>query len=342
MTLLDEVKTNGRAEPATRAWDARLARIERRLAALPAEIVETGEQRVAILRDAIADFAAAELAKRDEEIVSLKKQLADLQQKLEQQAAIDQRVHEISARLEEKQARRDRGKNGITDGDIIQTMDMVIAQERQSARKEFKAADEEMQRALEAKLAAVEERLKAVPGKLPVAKDFWCPESVTYQAEFVCHEGALYQARKDTAQAPGGSDWVCVARAGHDGCDGQTPNFRGRHDAYQKYQQFDVIEFDGSSFIALYDTPGIPGDPGWQILSKNGSRGPVGDTGPRGRRGARGEAAPTIISWTLDCKNYRAIPTMSNGTQGAVLELRGLFEQFVLETSYMVEANTGA
>src|SRR5215831_11949139 len=134
MTTLDEARPNGHAEPAMRAWDARLAAIERRLAALPAEIAETGERRVVILRDAIADFAAAELAKRDAEIVSLKKQLADLQQKLEQQAAIDQRVHEISARLEEKQARRDRGKNGITD--IIQTMDMVIAQERQSARKE--------------------------------------------------------------------------------------------------------------------------------------------------------------------------------------------------------------
>ena len=100
MTMLDEAKPNGHAEPAMRAWDARLAAIERRLAALPAEIAETGERRVVILRDALADFAAAELAKRDEEIVSLKKQLADLQQKLEQQAAIDQRVHEISARLE--------------------------------------------------------------------------------------------------------------------------------------------------------------------------------------------------------------------------------------------------
>ena len=99
MTMLDEAKPNGHAEPAGRAWDGRLARIERQLAALPAEIAETGEQRVAILRDAIADFAAAELAKRDEEIVSLKKQLAELQQKLKQQAAIDQRVHEISNRL---------------------------------------------------------------------------------------------------------------------------------------------------------------------------------------------------------------------------------------------------
>src|SRR5262249_12260670 len=286
MTMLDEAKANGHAEPVTRAWDARLATIERRLAALPAEIAETGEQRVAILRDAIADFAAAELEKRDEEIVNLEKQLADLQQKLEQQAAIDQRVHEISARLEERQARRDGGKNGIMDGDFIQ----VFAQERQSARKEFKAADEEMQRAFEAKLAALEGRVKAVPGKLPVSK-IWRPESVTCEGEVVSYDGSLYQARKDTAQVPGGSDWICVARAGRDGCDGRTPNVCGTFDAYKTYARLDVVECDGASFIAISDNPGAcppgPGD-GWQILSRPGRRGPVGETGPRGRKGERG------------------------------------------------------
>jgi DNA repair exonuclease SbcCD ATPase subunit len=147
--MLDERKANGHAEPVTRAWDDRFAQIERRLA----EITESGEQRVLILRDAIADFAIAQLEKRDDEIVSLKKQLADLQ-RLEQEAAIDQRVNEISARLEEKQALRDRGKNGITNGDFIKTMGMMITQERQSARTEFKAAVEEIQGAVEMKLSA--------------------------------------------------------------------------------------------------------------------------------------------------------------------------------------------
>ena len=70
------------------------------------------------------------------------------------------------------------------------------------------------------------------------------------------------------------------------------------------------------------------------ILARPGRRGPVGDTGPRGRkgeRGARGENASTIIAWTLDTKNYRAIPTMSNGRAGAPLDLRPLFEQFCEE-----------
>jgi hypothetical protein len=217
------------------------------------------------------------------------------------------------------------------DGDFIQ----VFAQERQSARKEFKAADEEMQRAFEAKLAALEGRVKAVPGKLPVSK-IWREESVTYEGEVVSFDGSLYQARKDTAQVPGGSDWICVARAGRDGCDGRTPNVCGTYDAYEKYQRLDIVTYDGASFIARRDDPGAcPGD-GWQLLSKPGRQGPAGAVGPRGEKGnkgERGEAAPTIISWAVDGVHYRAIPTMSDGKPGAPLDLRPLFEAYHVETS---------
>jgi hypothetical protein len=34
----------------------------------------------------------------------------------------------------------------------------------------------------------------------------------------------------------------------------------------------------------------------------------------------------------IDRKNYRAIPTMSDGKGGPPLDLRPLFEQFVVET----------
>src|SRR5262249_49107193 len=144
------------------------------------------------------------------------------------------------------------------------------------------------------------------------------------------HDGALWQARKDTAQVPGGSDWICAARAGHDGL---TLNVCGMFDAYKTYARLDVVEFDGSSFVAVRDLDAgtIPGDPGWQLLSKTGSRGPAGEVGPRGRkgeRGARGEDAPTIAFWTIDRKRYRAYPTMSDGKMGAPLELRPLFEQY--------------
>jgi hypothetical protein len=93
----------------------------------------------------------------------------------------------------------------------------------------------------DAKLAALEERLKSVPGRLPVAKTRQ-PESVTYQAEMVAHNGALYQARKDTAQAPNGSDWVCVARHGRDAI---TPTVRGEYDVHESYAALDIVSFDG-------------------------------------------------------------------------------------------------
>jgi hypothetical protein len=134
-----------------------------------------------------------------------------------------------------------------------------------------------------------------------------------------------------------------LAAAG--GRDGHTPNFCGSFNAGERYAKFDVIEHDGSSFVAIRDDPGIPGDDGWQLMSRAGRRGATGETGPRGRkgeRGARGEATPTIVSWTINRAHYHAVPTLSNGTQGAALELRGLFEQFLLETSYAVESRTGS
>jgi hypothetical protein len=166
---------------------------------------------------------------------------------------------------------------------------------------------------------------------LPVAKT-WQPESVTYQAEFVSHEGALYQARKDTAQAPGGSEWVCVARGGRDG---MTPTIRGTYDVHEDYKMLDVVAFDGASFIARKDDPGICPGPGWQPLSRQGKPGRRGEsiTGPRGEKGEKGEPGPSIMSWQIDRERYRASPLMSDGTVGPMLELRPLFEQFLSETS---------
>jgi hypothetical protein len=67
-------ETNGHAQPVRQAW---VANIERRLN----EVEQNGEQRVLVLRDALADFAAAQLAQRDNEIALLKKHIAELEQK---------------------------------------------------------------------------------------------------------------------------------------------------------------------------------------------------------------------------------------------------------------------
>jgi hypothetical protein len=57
--------------------------------------------------------------------------------------------------------------------------------------------------------------------------------------------------------------------------------------------------------------------------------------GPRGAQGAKGEKGdpgPTIVGWQIDQAKYKAIPVMSDGTEGPPLELRGLFKQFDEET----------
>lgn len=236
-------------------------------------------------------------------------------------AAIDQRIEQSLV------AERDL---------LIEATGKALGQIRAQLRDEFKCAITEMQRAFETKLAEHKERLLAVPGKLPVSK-IWRPESVTYEGEVVSYDGSLYQARKDTAQAPGGTDWICVARAGRDGCDGRTPNVCGTYDVHKKYERLDIVTCDGASFIASYDDPGLcPGD-GWQVLASRGKIGDKGQPGPPGKKGERGEAAPTIVSWQLDQERYRAIPFLSDGTPGPELNLRPFFEMYDGETAHLFQ-----
>ena len=203
--------------------------------------------------------------------------------------------------------------------------------------EEVRRVVEGAQRLLEAKLVALEERVKAgLPSKFPIAKAYRL-DTVHYSGDVVTHAGATYQATCDTCREPPHDvDWVRIACAGRDGYDGHTPNFCGRYDAYQKYQQFDVIEFDGSSYIAVRDLDRgtLPGEDGWQLLCRSGSRGPAGEVGPRGRkgeRGARGEDGREIVSWYLERATYRVFPVFADGKMGPELNLRGLFEQFVEE-----------
>jgi hypothetical protein len=205
--------------------------------------------------------------------------------------------------------------------------------ERADRHNEIKAAIEEAQRTFKTELAALEERLKTNPGKLPVAKT-WRPESVTYQAEFVAHEGALWQAQKDTAQAPGGVDWICVARAGRDRTDGLTPTICGTYDAHGIYKQLDVVALDGAAFVARRNNPGLCPSDGWQLLSRQGSRGHRGQTGEcgqRGDKGDKGEPGTSIISWQFDLERYRLSPLMSDGKAGPIAEFHAMFERFLQE-----------
>jgi hypothetical protein len=112
--------------------------------------------------------------------------------------------------------------------------------------------------------------------------------------------------------------------------DGRSLFVRGTYDGDANYAALDVVALNGASFIAKRDNPGpCPGD-GWQLVAAQGKR---GIAGPKGEPGANGKDAPTIAGWGIDRKAYVLVPIMADGTYGPALELRELFEQFVLETN---------
>jgi hypothetical protein len=168
-------------------------------------------------------------------------------------------------------------------------------------------------------------------GLLPVVK-LWSRDEVYYSADVVAHEGATWQALKDTSQVPGGGEaWICLAQSGQNGeagKDGRSPQVRGLFNSEFKYRSLDIVVIDGSTYIAKVDNPGrCPGE-GWQSLVKPGKSGPQGERGLQGERGVRGEPGAMIVGWRVDRAGFRAVPIMSDDTAGPVLELRSLFEQF--------------
>jgi hypothetical protein len=165
-------------------------------------------------------------------------------------------------------------------------------------------------------------------GKLPLAK-LWVPETVYYAGDVVAYDGGTFQAKRDTGQPPSHADWICLAAAGRDG---NSITVRGTFDETAEYRRLEVVARNGGSFIALKDAPGPCPGAGWQLLTCPGKRGVAGEKGERGERGPAGLSGATICDWKIDRARYVATPVMSDGREGPPLELRGLFEQFLLET----------
>jgi hypothetical protein len=168
------------------------------------------------------------------------------------------------------------------------------------------------------------------PGKLPLVK-LWAPETVFYTGDVVACDGGMFQARRDTGQPPSHADWRCLAASGRDG---NSIAVRGTFDEAADYQRLDIVALNGGSFIALKDAPGPCPGSGWQLLAGPGKRGAAGEKGERGSSGPQGDpgsSGATIRDWKIDRARYVATPVMSDGSEGPRLELRGLFEQFVLE-----------
>ena len=103
----------------------------------------------------------------------------------------------------------------------------------------------------------------------------------------------------------------------------------GLFDATRDYRKFDLVTLHGAEWRAKRDTPGpLPGD-GWAMASEAGRRGKPGEKGERGERGPAGERGASIAGWTV--REFRAVPIMSDGSNGAPLDLRELFEQYHAE-----------
>ena len=168
------------------------------------------------------------------------------------------------------------------------------------------------------------------PGKLPLVK-LWKPETVYYEGDVVAYDGGTFQAKRDTGQPPSHADWICLATAGRDG---NSITVRGTFNETAEYHRLDVVALNGGCFIARKDAPGPCPGSGWQLLASQGKRGVAGARGERGERGPKGDpglSGVTICDWKIDRARYVATPVMSDGREGPLLELRGLFEQFLAD-----------
>jgi len=167
---------------------------------------------------------------------------------------------------------------------------------------------------------------------LPLIKS-WI-EGVHYEGDVVCHEGSTYQAQCDTAATPGThTDWVCLALGGRDGADGRSFNIRDTYDPAGVYRKLDVVTLNATWFVAKSDDPGPCPGSGWKAgptapRGKPGERGPVGANGPAGPAGNDGSPGRDIVDWEINAHDYVATPIMSDGSRGASLKVRRLFEQF--------------
>lgn len=151
-------------------------------------------------------------------------------------------------------------------------------------------------------------------GKMPVAV-VWS-DRVHYEGEVATHQGAAWQAIRDTGHEPPHADWICLAARGLDGAEGRSFLPRGLFDAQEEYRALDVVTINASSFVANRDNPGeCPGE-GWFLLAGQGKRGKPGERGEIGLRGIAGERAEAVVSLTV---NDDGVMTLVNG-DGSIIE----------------------
>jgi hypothetical protein len=104
----------------------------------------------------------------------------------------------------------------------------------------------------------------------------------------------------------------------------------GTYDPQVEYRALDTVALNGGSFTAKTDKPGPCPGPDWQLVAAQGKAGRPGRDGTDGKAG---KDAARIVDWLVNRESYSCVPIMSDGSRGAVLELRELFQRFNDETA---------
>ena len=148
-------------------------------------------------------------------------------------------------------------------------------------------------------------------------------EGVHYEGSVVAHNGATWQATKDTAREPPHDDWAILAAQGAPGPAPYVGEVCGLWEPGRSYRKLDYVTFNNSEWRARIDNPGpLPGN-GWVMSAKRGSR------GEQGERGERGPAGPAIVSW--EKRDFRVVPVLSDGSVGPPLDLTEFFAMYDAE-----------
>lgn len=127
------------------------------------------------------------------------------------------------------------------------------------------------------------------PGQLPIAKEW--TDTVHYEGDVRTHEGALWQATRDTGRAPPHDDWICLAAPG---ADAREMKPCGTYEPGGTYHRLNVVALNGASFVAKKDDPGpCPGED-WQLMAQQGKRGLPGEPGKPGLPGRPGPAVKAL------------------------------------------------
>jgi hypothetical protein len=221
--------------------------------------------------------------------------------------------------------------------DVIgETCDETLADARKEIKETVAALKADLLKEMQASMEALTSRLASTSGELPQVKN-WAPQMVCYRGQLFACDGALWQARKDTATAPthGAADWTLVARSGRDGKDGASVSVRGEWTPKDSYGPLDIVTRGGCSYIAVRQNPGRPADDGggWMMLAGKGPQGQTGKAGPMGPKGDKGEPEPRLHSWEVDAPSYSAIGVFTDGSVLPPIELRPMFAQFQRETT---------